>query len=560
MMRYSILTLLCFAFIFSSLPAQPLTALVPGITIDSLRHVVPNACRIAHDPITGNLYYATTSGDIYEVVIPASGPATETLRYSVADHGIPSLQGFAIHDSVFYLSGNDNSAGTTSIGWVRRGSLNPGGTRTWSTVATTVPYPLASPGGDHAFSNVAVDPGGLYIFANCGARTHLGEIRDNGGAWPGLREVPITTRLFRFGINATGIVLQNDSAWLDSSGYLYASGLRNPFDIAWDPGGEMFAIDNSGERDDPEELNWIREGKHYGYPWTMGGNENPIQYPGYDVDTDPMVNHGTAGYMNGWFADVPGFPVKPGSLITTEPVKNPGPDADFYREPTGGMNNASDAGGFITTFTTHRSPLGLVFDRSNSLDGVFQGDAFVTSFMPGGDSTGYSPLSPWGSPVVPLDPSRDILHLSLAYNAGDDNYQLSATRIVEGLRLPVDAVLIDSSLYVIESSSSARLWRIRFPHAPVGVAPPSTAIQMEVFPNPAANLLHISWNPLVTGDHTLVLSDVTGRELLRENITAESGKRNIHNINVESLPAGLYLCRLESGDQSATTKVIVTGR
>ena len=46
----------------------------------------------------------------------------------------------------------------------------------------------------------------------------------------------------------------------------------------------------SGDRDDSEELNWLREGHHYGFPWRMGLNETPQQFADYDPAEDLLLN------------------------------------------------------------------------------------------------------------------------------------------------------------------------------------------------------------------------------------------------------------------------------
>lgn len=44
---------------------------------------------------------------------------------------------------------------------------------------------------------------------------------------------------------------------------------------------------------------------------------------------------------------------------------NVGPDADKYKDPlTGEIRDASDQGGTLSTFTAHRSPLGLYFSMT----------------------------------------------------------------------------------------------------------------------------------------------------------------------------------------------------
>src|SRR5258707_7513185 len=34
----------------------------------------------------------------------------------------------------------------------------------------------------------------------------------------------------------------------------------------------------------------VRQGCHYGFPWRMGGMDNPQQFSGYDPANDPLLN------------------------------------------------------------------------------------------------------------------------------------------------------------------------------------------------------------------------------------------------------------------------------
>lgn len=55
---------------------------------------------------------------------------------------------------------------------------------------------------------------------------------------------------------------------------VYATGLRNPYDLAFDGQGRLFATDNGIDSDTdpfvPDELNLIVEGGFYGFPWVSG--------------------------------------------------------------------------------------------------------------------------------------------------------------------------------------------------------------------------------------------------------------------------------------------------
>lgn len=530
--------------------AQRVVPLVQGIMIDSVLLAVPGATKLAHQSVTGHFYYSTIEGEIHEVLVPSSGPASSSLKYTADDHGISALQGMCILDSVMYLSGNVWSS-VTGIGKVVKGTLQSDGSRIWADMVTTEPYPTASSGGDHGFTGVAVDPSASFVFVSSGARTHLGEIRTNNGAYPGLREVPLTTLILRFPIETEGVVLLNDAALLENSGYIFASGTRNAYDMAWDGNDALFAIDNSGERDDPEELNWLRLGRHYGYPWTMGGNDNPLRVSPYDADMDPLVNPLSGGYQNGWFGDDPTFPAAPAGVVFTEPVRNYGEAADFFRDPvTGEVQDASDEGTYITSFTAHRSPVGLVFDRDSTLAAPYRGDGFVLSFMPGGDSTGYTPLSPWGSPCPFVDTSRELVHMKLVHNAGIDNYTMTTTSIVGGFYKPIDAVLVGNELFVIEHGGS--LWRMTFP-VHLGIAEQARTIALSVFPNPFSQLATLQFENPGNGKCRITITNSVGQVVkAMDDITTNS----VHLDN-GNLASGLYLVKVRGANGAIGSARIV---
>jgi hypothetical protein len=535
------------AFLF----AQRVYPLMPGIAVDSILETKPGATKMAYEKVSGHLFYSTANGDIYEVYIPGVGSSTDSLRYTAADHGISSLQGLYFRDSVVYVCGNIWSS-TTTVGKIVKGTLQPNGARLWVDVVTTDAYPSASSYGDHGFTGVNLDPAGNYIYVSSGARTHLGEVRTNNGAWPGYREVPMTSRIFKFPVTSAGIVLPNDSTLLDNSGYVFAWGTRNAYDMAWDGNDTLFTIDNSGERDDPEELNWLREGKHYGFPWRMGGNYNPLMVSPYDADLDPLVNPLSGGYLNGWFADDPTFPPVPVGLTFTEPVRNYGTEADFYRDSiTGVVKNAGDEGTYITSFTSHRAPLGLVFDKDSMLAAPFRGDGFVLSFMPGGDSSGYTILSPWGSPCPFVDSSRELVQMKLTYNAGIDNYTMTTANVVGGFYLPVDAELISNVMYVIEHGGD--IWRITFPLY-VSVPGIENTTRLSLYPNPASSNSNITISyPSTSSNKEIIINDINGKEVTRYTLPQRSSTQTV---KLPQMARGIYAVRLV-GENVGVQKLVV---
>ena len=413
--------------------------------------------RIAKDPRNNQLYYLKINGDIFRVDLqPAGGTSTSTKVYSATDHGLSSsVEGLAIGpDGAIYVLGNNTT--NTSLTYVRimKGVPNSSGVRVWSLLARTEPYPRSATAFDHLYNGIIVSPDGQYLYVNAGSRTDHGEEQSNGGLYPGLRDAPLTAKIFRLPVSGSNLVLSNDLGALRQAGYIFAEGVRNSFDFGFAANGDLFATENGPDRDMSEELNWLRPGLHFGFPWRMGGVDNPQQFPNYDPSTDLLLDHRFTAYVNGFYHNDPSFPPPPTNFA--EPVINLGPDADSYRDPVdGSIKDASSLGQTLSTFTAHRSPLGLVFDTLGAMASPFQNHGFVLSWTPGdpNDDSFQGPFK---------DASQDMLDLNLT-KLGDTNYQMTATRIIGSFANPIDAEIIGNRIYAIEYGANQGIWEVTFP-------------------------------------------------------------------------------------------------
>lgn len=413
-----------------------------------------SSIRLAVDPVGRSLYFCKRDGGIYQVQT-AGTVFSARLVHTAAETGVVEPSGMAFGpDGTLYLVDNE-TRGNTNVATIRKGVRRPAGDgRTWSTLARTAPYPRSNSTYDHVFNGIAVSPDGRSVFLSSGSRTDHGEVQSAGGAFPGAREVPLTAKMFRLPADAEGVLLPNDEAALDAAGYTFARGLRNAFDPAFGPSGDLFSTENSGDRDDPDELNWIQQGRHYGYPWRMGGNATPQQFAGYDPRADRLLNPGFRAVQQGYFHNDPGYP-SPAGLTFTEPIQNLGPDADRIRDPlTGAVFDAGDRGTTLGTFTSHRSPLGLVFDVRGVLPGELRGAGFVLGWTRG-DAGGDTIAGPF------RDAGEDLLHLTLTRSGAD--YRLRAKRLVCGFRNPIDAEIFDGRLYVLEWGGTGALVEVSLP-------------------------------------------------------------------------------------------------
>jgi hypothetical protein len=429
-----------------------------------------NSVRIAKDPRNNQLYYLKINGDIFRVNLQPTGSAsTSTKVYSATDHGLSSsVEGLAIGpDGTIYVLGNNNTNTSLTYARISKGVPNAGGVRTWSLLAQTQPYPRSATAFDHICSGMVVSPDGQYLYVNSGSRTDHGEEQSNGGLYPGLRDVPLTAKIFRLPTSGANLTLTNDLNLLRQAGYIFSEGTRNAFDLAFGPNGDLFSTDNGPDRDMSESLYWLRAGLHFGFPWHIGGADNPQQFPSYDPSTDRLLDSRFIAVINGYYHNDPTFPPPPTNFA--EPIINLGPDADSYRDPADGVvKDSSIQGKTLATFTAHRSPLGLVFDTVGAMAPPFQWHGFVLSWTPG-DPNGNSVAGPFN------DASQDMLDLNLT-KLGNTNYQMTATRLVGGFANPIDAEVIRNRIYVLEYGGNQGLWEITFPLAPPGIDSPAVRV------------------------------------------------------------------------------------
>lgn len=534
------------------------TPLRSDITISRIMTVHNGVVRMALDPVSHSLFYIDGSAHVYKIIRPAIGPAYDSLMYTVANHGVDYPQCIAFHDSILYLSGNNTPGAFLTTGIVRKGILHSNGTRSWSTVMLTEPHQTCGYF-DHKFSGMVLSPSGDSITINSGSRGDHGEVETNAGLYPNLRNVPLTAKLFRVSANDS-TYLHNDSAWLASSGCVYAQGIRNTFSMAYDGNGELFGLENSDDRDDNEEINWLRRGRHYGFPYQIGDSQNPQQFSTYNCSTDIMINHYSKNWRTGGFHNDPSFPPSPVGVVFETPIKNTGPDCDKFRDPvSGGIKDASDLGISIGTFTAHRSPLGLVFDVNNLLIPDFRSDAFMLSWTKGLDSTGCS-ATPFDTSIGPfVDPSQDLVHLHMTYNSGSDSYTLSATRIIDGFKHPVDAKMDGNKIYVIENGygGTSGLFEVTMPLFTVGIAEKNKTVNISCFPNPAKNNITFKYNSNRKGTVTLKVFDIRHAELIHlEKDIINSGDQQF-TISTDKLSNGIYIYELMINDQKYSGKLEV---
>ncbi|MYB70145.1 MAG: T9SS type A sorting domain-containing protein [Gemmatimonadetes bacterium] len=510
------------------------------------------ATSLGRDPTTDIRYALKTNGDI--TLVP-SGTV-----YTAADHGFSRPSALFIDDAGTFYVLKRIDLSSYNIATITKGEVDPSsGERTWFTLAETAPYERCDCIFNHEVNGLVVSPDNRLLFINSGSRTDHGEIQDGNRQFPDLRETALTAIVLRVPTDARDLVLPNDRDALRAQGLLFAEGLRNAYDLAFAPNGALFATENGPDRDMAEELNWLREGHHYGFPWRMGLEDTPQQFPDYDPTSDFLLPARFTAVREGYYHNDPTYPPPPHGF--TDPVINLGPDADAYRDPSDGrIKDASEEGVRFGTFTAHRSPLGLVFDADNALAEPFQGDGFVLSWTEG-DPDGDDVAGPFN------DPSEDLLHLDLA-KVGD-NYEAYVSRIVGGFSNPIDAEIIGNRIYVIEWSGGRGLWEIVLPQASIetsvaeaeGIVPEEFALAQN-FPNPFNASTTIAFQLALPSQVELSIYSSSGQRvstLISDSLPAGHHRLQWdgHNDRGEPVASGAYLYQLLAGDFVATRQLML---
>lgn len=417
------------------------------ISLRKVAELGPANVKLALNPKDGMLYYLSPGNGVWRVDFDGNTTPID-VGPEINPDGIFAGMAFG-PDGILYVVLNRNVTDTTTQAVIRRGIPNGSGKFNWDMLAQTEPYAFSATNFDHLYNGIVVSPDNQYVFVNAGSRTDHGEVEDNHGAFPNLREIPLTSAIFRIPTNAHNLTLPAVENALKP--YLYADGTRNSYDPEFAPNGDLFAGDNGPDADYPDELNWIRQGFHYGFPWRFGNQDNPVRNPNYDALDDRHLHYEFQAVQLGTYKGDPTFPAPPPGVTFTDPIPNHGPSSTVYRGDDGNEHNAASEGKLQYTFTPHIAPLGLVFVTDPKMPADLRGD----------DKTLSAFITDWGAAGGTLsDKGQNLLHLKLTKNG--DNYEAETTEIARDFNNPIDAVLLVNKLYVLEYGGTGILWELTF--------------------------------------------------------------------------------------------------
>jgi len=247
-------------------PAANLT--VPEGFTTKLIATVPSPTTMAMDD-NGTLFVATLGGDILAQAADARGSD----EFETFASGFNIVTGIMAHDGELYISSN----GLVSV-------LKDTNNDLISDERRELFEPDVLPGrqyDSHSNNGMSIGPDG-FLYIPIGSTTDHGPIQH-----------PLEGTMLKYN--------------LETAVYeVFAEGLRNPYDTAFDANGNLYVSDNGPDAPDanllsvpPDEINLVQEGKHYGFPDYFGapppdtGTETPmILVPASSAVTGMIVYDG----------------------------------------------------------------------------------------------------------------------------------------------------------------------------------------------------------------------------------------------------------------------------
>lgn len=353
-------------------PGTALPEVPPGFTATLFAENLTDARWLAVAP-NGDLFLAESKPGKITLLRDGDGDGKADQRVTFAD-GFKRPHGMAFHDGAFYV------ADTRAV-W--RIPYEPGQTRAGERVQVT-PDGALGDGGGHSSRILAFSPQGDRFYVAIGSRSNI-------GVEP---EPRATIKEFR-----------SDG----SGGRIFASGLRNPVGLAFQPGsGTLYTVVN--ERDGlgdglvPDYLTHVEEGGFYGWPYSYIG-ANP--QPGYEDKRPDLVSR---------------------TIV---------PDL---------------------LFQSHSAPLGLIFYSGSQFPAEYRGDAFVA--LHGSWNSG----KPTGYMVVRV-PFRDGRPAG-GYEAFVTGFRIGGTDRARVWGRPVGLAVAQDGALLIADDVGETVWRISYKSGP----------------------------------------------------------------------------------------------
>lgn len=378
-------------------PFAPLPQPPAGFKIREVVRLPAHGVRLATMPGVNWIFVLNPTGDLYRLEPDTGNLARVLAAKDYAELAVGGLDALGLTiDSRqrLYLVTNQRVTETpwhtNRVTIFRSAPLDATGVPANFKAWVRTSYPWGNSYYNHGVGHIAEGPDGM-IYVSSGARTDGGEI--DGGVfrhetiyWKG-GETDYTAGIWRLDPS-------KDTPGLE----MFARGIRNAWSFAWNERGELFSASNGPDADQPEELDFVERGKHYGFPYQFGDRpETEKPYP-YTPDAPP-------------------------GLTFVHAIRNVGPAA-------GGSATKP-----IATFHPHSSPAGMIFCGAD-WPAALRGKLLLGRF---------------GNMIKSPDVGYDVLALDLTRNAAGV-YEARTEVFLAPLARPLDLLPIGKKLYILEYS------------------------------------------------------------------------------------------------------------
>lgn len=407
---------------------------------------------------------------------------------------------------------------------------------------------------DHLTNSIAFGPDGALYF-NQGCNSAMG-FADK--TWNNRKEHLLSAACLRldvskitsFPLNAKtpeGGGSYNPYA-IDAPLTLYATGIRNAYDLLWHSNGQLYLPTNGSAAGGNTPAS--KQGTLRPDGTTYNGPVIPALTNVQQTQNDYLfriVKGGYYGHPN---------PLRGQYVLNGGNPSSSIDPAEVPSYPVGTMPD-SNYRGYAFNFQNNKSPDGVIEYKSNKFNGALKGKILVVRYSQNKD-------------IIVLTPG------------GTDNDIISSTEGpsipgFSGFDDPLDLVEdpANGNIYVSEYGDSGRITLLRAPVAqdtvidtvivppnpePVPV-PDTTAKTLRIFPNPAQNLFHITFPKQYTGTYHLQLIDPTGKayDLTKVKLNGTPVKVDV-DISYVPVTQGIYFLRISSDNQKSEIFKLVIHR
>jgi hypothetical protein len=90
-----------------------------------------------------------------------------------------------------------------------------------------------------------------------------------------------------------------------------------------------------------------------------------------------------------------------------------------------------------------------------------------------------------------------------------------------------------------------------------GISVNSGLSELNIYPNPAADIANISFNAMESQSMVITVMDLTGRVIINEEVYVNQGN-NLLPVSVNKLASGNYIIQLKGTTISSSLKLLVT--